>query len=32
MNSPLVSFIIPYYNAGATIQETIDSCMVAPAL
>jgi glycosyltransferase involved in cell wall biosynthesis len=22
---PLVSFIIPYYNAGATIQETIDS-------
>jgi glycosyltransferase involved in cell wall biosynthesis len=25
MSSPLVSFIIPYYNAGATIQETIDS-------
>lgn len=23
--SPLVSFIIPYYNAGETIQETIDS-------
>jgi glycosyltransferase involved in cell wall biosynthesis len=23
--SPLVSFIIPYFNAGATIQETIDS-------
>ena len=22
---PLVSFIIPYYNAGVTIQETIDS-------
>jgi glycosyltransferase involved in cell wall biosynthesis len=22
---PLVSFIIPYYNAGTTIQETIDS-------
>ena len=25
MKTPLVSFIIPYYNAGATIQETIDS-------
>lgn len=25
MNSPLVSFIIPYFNAGSTIQETIDS-------
>jgi glycosyltransferase involved in cell wall biosynthesis len=25
MSSPLVSFVIPYYNAGATIQETIDS-------
>jgi glycosyltransferase involved in cell wall biosynthesis len=25
MSSPLVSFIIPYYNAGETIQETIDS-------
>ena len=25
MSSPLVSFIIPYYNAGSTIQETIDS-------
>jgi glycosyltransferase involved in cell wall biosynthesis len=24
-NSPLISFIIPYYNAGNTIQETIDS-------
>lgn len=23
--SPLVSFIIPYFNAGSTIQETIDS-------
>jgi glycosyltransferase involved in cell wall biosynthesis len=23
--TPLVSFIIPYYNAGETIQETIDS-------
>jgi glycosyltransferase involved in cell wall biosynthesis len=23
--SPLVSFIIPYHNAGSTIQETIDS-------
>jgi glycosyltransferase involved in cell wall biosynthesis len=25
MSKPLVSFIIPYYNAGTTIQETIDS-------
>ena len=25
MLNPLVSFIIPYYNAGTTIQETIDS-------
>lgn len=25
MNSPLVSFIIPYFNAGVTIQETIES-------
>ena len=25
MLSPLVSFIIPYYNSGSTIQETIDS-------
>ncbi|MCF8414728.1 MAG: glycosyltransferase family 2 protein [Crocinitomicaceae bacterium] len=25
MNSPLVSFIIPYFNAGTTINETIDS-------
>ncbi len=25
MTNPLVSFIIPYYNAGATIQETVDS-------
>jgi len=25
MIEPLVSFIIPYFNAGATIQETIDS-------
>ncbi len=25
MSNPLVSFIIPYYNAGTTIQETIDS-------
>jgi glycosyltransferase involved in cell wall biosynthesis len=25
MSSQLVSFIIPYYNAGSTIQETIDS-------
>jgi glycosyltransferase involved in cell wall biosynthesis len=25
MSNPFVSFIIPYYNAGATIQETIDS-------
>jgi glycosyltransferase involved in cell wall biosynthesis len=25
MNSPFVSFIIPYFNAGSTIQETIDS-------
>lgn len=25
MLNPLVSFIIPYYNAGSTIQETIDS-------
>lgn len=24
-SQPLVSFIIPYYNAGSTIQETIDS-------
>lgn len=23
--TPLVSFIIPYYNAGETIQETVDS-------
>jgi glycosyltransferase involved in cell wall biosynthesis len=25
MSTPLVSFIIPYFNAGTTIQETIDS-------
>jgi glycosyltransferase involved in cell wall biosynthesis len=25
MKNPLVSFIIPYFNAGSTIQETIDS-------
>ncbi len=25
MINPLVSFIIPYFNAGSTIQETIDS-------
>jgi glycosyltransferase involved in cell wall biosynthesis len=25
MTNPLVSFIIPYYNAGNTIQETVDS-------
>jgi glycosyltransferase involved in cell wall biosynthesis len=25
MDLPLVSFIIPYFNAGVTIQETIDS-------
>lgn len=25
MSEPLVSFIIPYFNAGSTIQETIDS-------
>jgi glycosyltransferase involved in cell wall biosynthesis len=25
MNLPLVSFIIPYHNAGATIQDTVDS-------
>ena len=25
MNEPLVSFIIPYFNAGNTIQETVDS-------
>ena len=25
MLNPLVSFIIPYYNSGTTIQETIDS-------
>jgi glycosyltransferase involved in cell wall biosynthesis len=25
MSNPLVSFIIPYFNAGSTIQETIDS-------
>ena len=25
MSNPLVSFIIPYFNAGITIQETIDS-------
>lgn len=25
MSVPLVSFIIPYFNSGATIQETIDS-------
>ena len=25
MLNPLVSFIIPYYNSGSTIQETIDS-------
>jgi glycosyltransferase involved in cell wall biosynthesis len=24
-NQPIVSFIIPYFNAGETIQETIDS-------
>lgn len=27
MTNPLVSFVIPYYNAGATIQETIDSIL-----
>ena len=25
MHSKFVSFIIPYYNSGLTIQETIDS-------
>jgi glycosyltransferase involved in cell wall biosynthesis len=25
MKTPLVSFIIPYFNSGSTIQETIDS-------
>jgi len=25
MSKPLVSFIIPYYNSGSTIQETINS-------
>jgi glycosyltransferase involved in cell wall biosynthesis len=25
MNPPLVSFIIPYFNSGETVQETIDS-------
>ncbi|MFA7273193.1 MAG: glycosyltransferase family A protein [Crocinitomicaceae bacterium] len=24
-NSPLVSFIVPYFNSGTTIQETMDS-------
>lgn len=24
-NQPLVSFIVPYYNADNTIQETVDS-------
>jgi glycosyltransferase involved in cell wall biosynthesis len=27
MENPLISFIIPYFNAGATIQETIDSVL-----
>lgn len=27
MSWPLVSYIIPYYNAGNTIQETIDSIL-----
>jgi len=27
MSTPLVSFIIPYFNAGTTIQETIDSIL-----
>ena len=27
MNEPLVSFIIPYFNSGETIQETINSIL-----
>jgi glycosyltransferase involved in cell wall biosynthesis len=27
MKKPLISFIIPYFNAGSTIQETIDSIL-----